>query len=40
VGSRFLQQIEVIRRTRDRLVTTSADGCVFVPLIGRDGWKE
>ncbi len=40
VGSRFLQQIEVIRRTQDRLLTTSADGCVFVPLIGRDGWKE
>jgi protein-L-isoaspartate(D-aspartate) O-methyltransferase len=40
VGSRFLQQLEVIRRTRDRFVTTSADGCVFVPLIGRDGWKE
>ncbi|MEW6601841.1 MAG: methyltransferase domain-containing protein, partial [Nitrospirota bacterium] len=40
VGSRYSQVLYLIRKTfqgTDRSVST---GCVFVPLIGKDGWKE
>jgi protein-L-isoaspartate(D-aspartate) O-methyltransferase len=38
VGSRYLQQLEIITRKGERYRTGTADGCVFVPLIGEDGW--
>lgn len=40
VGSRFLQYLEIIKKKDDTFTTRSADGCVFVPLIGVDGWGE
>ena len=39
VGSRLLQELEVITRSGSELRRESADGCVFVPLIGKDGWE-
>jgi protein-L-isoaspartate(D-aspartate) O-methyltransferase len=39
VGSRFLQQLEIITRRGAGFREASADGCVFVPLVGADGWE-
>ena len=39
VGSRYLQQLEVHVKKEGRFEKEIADGCVFVPLIGEDGWE-
>ncbi|MFH1435649.1 MAG: protein-L-isoaspartate(D-aspartate) O-methyltransferase [Pseudomonadota bacterium] len=39
VGSRYIQQLEVYVKKDGRLEKEIADGCVFVPLIGEDGWE-
>jgi protein-L-isoaspartate(D-aspartate) O-methyltransferase len=39
-GSRGLQELTVVRRTRDGFVHEEAGGCVFVPLVGEQGWPE
>jgi len=39
VGSRSAQRLTVIRRTRDRIETSLADPCVFVPLVGSHGFS-
>ena len=38
VGSRSLQELLVVRRTEHGLERESAGGCVFVPLVGEQGW--
>jgi protein-L-isoaspartate(D-aspartate) O-methyltransferase len=40
VGDRFHQDLKIIVKTEDRIETRSGGGCVFVPLIGREGWKN
>lgn len=40
VGSRHTQQLTVVRREGQRYVTTMADRCVFVPLVGAYGHPE
>jgi len=38
VGDRFQQDLKVVLRTESGFTTKSGGGCVFVPLIGREGW--
>jgi protein-L-isoaspartate(D-aspartate) O-methyltransferase len=38
VGSRGHQDLFVIRREHDVLTTAIREGCVFVPLVGANGW--
>lgn len=40
VGSRGLQELTVVRRTEDGFAHERAGGCVFVPLVGEQGWPE
>lgn len=40
VGDRNLQHLLIIRRALDGLATQERDtACVFVPLVGEDGWR-
>jgi protein-L-isoaspartate(D-aspartate) O-methyltransferase len=39
VGPAAHQELLVIQRDGDRYTESAREGCVFVPLIGRDGWK-
>lgn len=39
-GPRRVQDLKKVRRTGDEFEISSHGGCVFVPLIGSDGWKE
>lgn len=39
VGGRFSQHLTVIERDGDRLNRSEETPCVFVPLVGRHGWK-
>jgi len=39
-GSRTLQQLVIITRTKDGYIHTNEGGCTFVPLIGDEGWQE
>ncbi|MBI5408676.1 MAG: protein-L-isoaspartate(D-aspartate) O-methyltransferase [Nitrospirae bacterium] len=40
VGSRFSQVLYQIKKTPSGLKKTVSTPCVFVPLIGKDGWDE
>lgn len=40
VGTKELQTLEKVRRSGDRFLTEHSTQCIFVPLIGRQGWKE
>ncbi len=40
VGSRQHQTLYVVRRTRGGFETDTSINCVFVPLVGREGWPE
>ena len=40
VGVREHQDLLFIRRTLDQPEIRSLGGCLFVPLIGADGWEE
>ncbi len=39
-GNRMYQQLVVITRTEDGYIHTNEGGCMFVPLIGDEGWQE
>lgn len=39
-GPRRVQDLKVVHKKDGRITTTSAGGCVFVPLIGGGGWQE
>jgi protein-L-isoaspartate(D-aspartate) O-methyltransferase len=40
VGSRSLQELLVVRRNERGVERESAGRCVFVPLLGEQGWRE
>jgi protein-L-isoaspartate(D-aspartate) O-methyltransferase len=40
VGSRFSQRLCIVRRQEGKLSVEYGDECVFVPLIGQQGWPE
>lgn len=40
VGDRFSQVLMVVRKEKDKIKVESSTSCVFVPLIGKYGWKE
>lgn len=39
VGDKFSQILYKVIRTEENFVTTTSTPCVFVPLIGKHGWK-
>ncbi|RKY20277.1 MAG: protein-L-isoaspartate O-methyltransferase, partial [Planctomycetota bacterium] len=40
VGDRMLQRLTILRKGEDGRIETEEDvPCVFVPLIGRKGWR-
>lgn len=40
LGESFSQILTVIDRKKDKFESTGVCGCVFVPLVGKYGWKE
>ncbi len=40
VGSRFEQQVQVVRKIGGEIAVTTQDACRFVPLVGKEGWEE
>jgi protein-L-isoaspartate(D-aspartate) O-methyltransferase len=40
VGSRFVQTLDTCIKRGDGLVTEASAQCVFVPLIGKHGWRS
>ena len=41
VGSKIAQELQMIAKKKgDRIQTINRGGCIFVPLIGQDGWKD
>jgi protein-L-isoaspartate(D-aspartate) O-methyltransferase len=40
IGSRALQDLTIIEKKDGNISTTRVCGCVFVPLIGQNGWAE
>lgn len=40
VGDRFSQDLIRLTKTKEGLLKESFGGCQFVPLIGKEGWKE
>jgi protein-L-isoaspartate(D-aspartate) O-methyltransferase len=40
VGERHLQTLTVVTREKDKINTKESIGCVFVPLMGKYGWKS
>jgi protein-L-isoaspartate(D-aspartate) O-methyltransferase len=39
-GNRFTQILLVVEKRGNELLTTEAEECVFVPLIGKYGWED
>lgn len=37
-GSRYMQDLIVIKKINEEFITTNHGGCTFVPLIGKEGW--
>ena len=40
VGPAELQELIIVRRAGDAFSVSHGDPCVFVPLVGRHGWKD
>ena len=40
VGTPGLQELRIIVKNEGRVSTRNAGGCVFVPLVGREGWSK
>ncbi|MBI5674602.1 MAG: protein-L-isoaspartate(D-aspartate) O-methyltransferase [Nitrospirae bacterium] len=40
VGERYTQVISLTKKTPSGIVTSTSTPCVFVPLIGKNGWSE
>jgi protein-L-isoaspartate(D-aspartate) O-methyltransferase len=38
VGTRFQQEVVVVQRQGDSYLERAQDPCVFVPLVGKEGW--
>jgi len=39
-GDRYSQTLTIVDKKGDEFITSYEGGCVFVPLIGKYGWKE
>ncbi len=39
-GTRRIQDLKKITRQGDEIITSSEGACVFVPLVGSDGWTD
>ncbi|MDD5745624.1 MAG: protein-L-isoaspartate(D-aspartate) O-methyltransferase [Candidatus Omnitrophica bacterium] len=39
IGDRFLQKLMVVEKHGPEIVQQEVCGCVFVPLLGKEGWK-
>ena len=40
LGTMFSQVLTIVEKTSDTAQVNEVCGCVFVPLIGKDGWKK
>ena len=40
VGDRYTQTLELVTKRNGKEVRTDRGGCMFVPLIGKDGWAN
>ena len=40
VGSRHMQELYKITRTKKKNITRNLGGCRFVPLVGKGAWEE
>jgi len=40
VGNSYSQDLEVVRKRKNRIKIATVEKCVFVPLIGKYGWDE
>ncbi len=40
IGPNFQQSLQLIKKRGDSYISKSICGCVFVPLIGKAGWKD
>ncbi len=40
VGTQGLQELRIVVKDKGRVSTRNAGGCVFVPLVGREGWSK
>ncbi|NOZ62872.1 MAG: protein-L-isoaspartate(D-aspartate) O-methyltransferase [Calditrichaeota bacterium] len=40
VGSHFQQTLQLVQKRGDSFISKAICGCVFVPLIGKQGWEE
>ncbi|MCG2794605.1 MAG: protein-L-isoaspartate O-methyltransferase, partial [Actinomycetia bacterium] len=40
VGSTTLQMLTAIEKNGDEMITSEEGSCVFVPLVGKDGWER
>jgi len=38
-GSQFSQDLIVIKKINNEIITSNHGGCTFVPLIGKEGWR-
>ena len=39
VGGNFSQMLTLIEKEAGKILTTDVCGCVFVPLVGKEGWR-
>lgn len=39
-GSRYLQELIVIKKKKDKIIKEKHESCVFVPLVGEFGWEQ
>ena len=40
IGSRYTQELMLVEKSKGSLLKKNLGACVFVPLIGKYGWKE
>ena len=40
VGGKYSQDLELVKKVKGKQITMGICGCVFVPLIGKHGWRE
>ena len=40
VGQKYLQKLQLIKKLDDVIIEKNICDCVFVPLVGREGWKQ
>ncbi len=40
VGSHYLQTLKIVKKQEDKIIEQNSINCVFVPLIGKQGWNK